>query len=186
MVLLLLLLLSYLLQLSCHSVAVVLTLIQIKQIRINVHKIITIRKRIKIHKYCVARCKDAFPLSFVIEFCLHRRFLTFTQRAPSFSGLLTCKLVAEPCRKWEHLWRDEIVQCDVPGQQGRSAGWGSNCPPFWNVEVRGRWTWTSAIVRCSGSRTWNREHRHVSRAAVLGRVKSGLLVWTGRAAFVGT
>ena len=29
---------TYLLQLSCHSVAVVLTLVQTKQIRINVHK----------------------------------------------------------------------------------------------------------------------------------------------------
>ena len=31
-------LLTYLLQFSCHSVAVVLTLVQTKQIRINVHK----------------------------------------------------------------------------------------------------------------------------------------------------
>jgi hypothetical protein len=36
--LLLLLLLLLLMQLSCHSVAVVLTLVQAKQIRINVHK----------------------------------------------------------------------------------------------------------------------------------------------------
>ena len=41
----------FLLQLSCHSVAVVLTLVQTKQIRINIHKL-TIQYRIIIITYC--------------------------------------------------------------------------------------------------------------------------------------
>ena len=41
----------FLLQLSCHSVTVVLTLVQKKQIRINIHKL-TIQYRIIIITYC--------------------------------------------------------------------------------------------------------------------------------------